>query len=124
VKNDVTNVLVVDDHVDFANSLAMQLRHTGLGARAVSTVRDALDALDEDSTNDLVITDIRMPEVDGLDLRRVLRHRFPELPVVLMTGLPIEEEDNVPGHVEVLEKPSAIRALLEVIARLPAMPAK
>jgi len=118
VNGDRSKLLVVDDNIDFADSLVVLLEQSGHHARAVSNVRDALDALDDDPTIDLVVTDIRMPEVDGLDLRRVLRHRFPKLAVVLMTGLPIEESDNVPNHVEVLQKPFAIQKLLEVIARL------
>jgi DNA-binding NtrC family response regulator len=118
MKENQSKVLVVDDNVDFAESLVVLLEQSGHGARAVSTVRDALDVLDEDQSIGLVVTDVRMPEVDGLDLRRVLRHRFPRLPVVLMSGLPIDEDANVPDHVEVLEKPFAVRKLLDVIARI------
>jgi len=118
MKGNQSTLLVVDDNVDFADSLVDLLEQSGHDARAVSTVRDALDVLDEDSSIGVVVTDVRMPEVDGLDLRRVLRHRFPQLPVVLMSGMPLDEDANLPDHVEVLEKPFAVQKLLDVIARI------
>jgi len=72
-------------------------------------------ALVREQLPDVVITDIRMPDVDGLDFRRVLKHRFPALPVVLMTGLPLSEEDMVPRNVEVLQKPFTTDALLRAV---------
>ena len=110
-------ILVVDDNLDLADTLAMQLEHLGHPALARGSVRDALDALDDDPSIRLVITDIRMPDVDGLDFRRVLKHRFPALPVVLMTGLPLSEEDMVPRNVEVLQKPFTTDALLRAVTK-------
>jgi len=54
---------------------------------------------------DLVLSDIRMPDVDGFDLLRVLRHRFPALPIILMSGLPITSDDVVPTGASILKKP-------------------
>jgi DNA-binding NtrC family response regulator len=110
-------ILVVDDNLDLADTLALQLQHSGHPALARGSVRDALDALDEDPSIRLVITDIRMPEVDGLDFRRVLKHRFPALPVVLMTGLPLTEEDMVPPQIQVLQKPFSLDVLLRAVAK-------
>jgi len=111
-------VLVVDDNLDLADTLALQLVHSGQPALARGSVRDALDALDDDASIGLVLTDVRMPGVDGLDFRRVLKHRFPALPVVLMTGLPLSDEDMVPRSVEVLQKPFTLDALLRAIAKV------
>jgi two-component system response regulator HydG len=109
-------ILVVDDNLDLAQSIAMLLDQHDWPAVPVATVREAVDVLDEDSTIGLVVTDIRMPDVSGLDLRRVLRHRFPQLPVVLMTGLPPSDEDPAPANVDILQKPFPITDLLKVIA--------
>lgn len=111
-------VLVVDDNSDFAETLAIQLgQHDRLAVTATS-VRQALDMLDDDASIGVVVSDVRMPGVDGLDFRRVLRHRFPKLPVVLMSGMPIEKDDLVPSHVVVLQKPFSVDALIYALARL------
>jgi CheY-like chemotaxis protein len=110
-------VLVVDDNLDLAETLAAQLMHRGRPAAAAASVRQALDLLDEDPSIGVVVTDVRMPGVDGLDFRRVLAHRFPKLPVVLMTGMPAEEEDRVPAHNLVLQKPFSIDAMLTALSK-------
>ena len=109
-------ILVIDDNLDFAESIVGQLGLHGRLAAAATSVRDALDTLDDDPSIGLVVSDIRMPGVDGLDFRRVVKHRFPMLPVVLMTGLPITDEDVLPRDVPVLQKPFAIEKLLKAIA--------
>jgi DNA-binding NtrC family response regulator len=109
-------LLVVDDNLDFAETLAIQLALSGHAAVAVGSVEQALDILDEDPTIGAVVSDVRMPDVDGLDFRRVLRHRFPNLPVILMTGLPVEEEDL--ARARVLQKPFPVTELIAALARL------
>src|SRR4029079_4751870 len=113
-------VLVVDDNLDFVESSAILLESHGQPAIAVATVRGALDALDENPAIGLVVSDIRMPSVDGFDFHRVLKYRFASLPVVLIAGMPLSDEDNPPRDIHVLQKPFEIEALLKAIAeRLP-----
>ena len=77
--------------------------------------------MDENPAIGLVVSDIRMPSVDGFDFQRVLKYRFGSLPVVLMTGMPLSDEDNPPRDIHVLQKPFEIEELLKAIAeRLPA----
>lgn len=121
---DLCKILVVDDNLDLAQSIAMLLEQHDQAAVAVGTVREAVDLLDDDPTIKLVVTDIRMPDVSGLDLRRVLRHRFPKLPVILMTGLPLSDDDPAPANVVVLQKPFPIEALIKAIAARLAADAK
>ena len=109
-------VLVVDDNLDFAEGIARLLQLHGQPAIAMATVRGALDTLDDDPTVGLVVSDIRMPQVDGFDFHRVLKYRFASLPVVLMTGLPLTEEDNPPRDIRILRKPFPIEELLQAIA--------
>jgi CheY-like chemotaxis protein len=109
-------VLVVDDNLDFAEGIAKLLQSYGQPAIAIATVRGALDTLDDDPTIGLVVSDIRMPSVDGFDFHRVLKYRFASLPVVLMTGLPLTEEDNPPRDIRILRKPFPIEELLQAIA--------
>ena len=111
----MTRILVVDDNADLAASLVAMLEVHNYSAFAAVDVAKALDVLDAEPSISMVISDVRMPSVDGLDFFRVLRHRFPSLPVVLMTGLPISDEDVVPRGVTILEKPFEFKQLLDVI---------
>jgi len=89
---------------------------SGYGVVRAYSVRQALDLLDERKEVNLVLSDIRMPDVDGFDFLRVLRHRFPTLPIVLITGLPLTDDDVIPAGAVILEKPFAIEKLERVIA--------
>ena len=104
-------ILVADDTPDAAEVIARMLEQVGYAALCAHSAREALDLLDERGDIALVLSDVRMPGIDGFDLVRVLRHRFPSLPVILMTGLPVTEEDAAPSGIEVLQKPLEISAL-------------
>lgn len=114
----VTTILVADDNRDAADVVARLLEAASYRVVRAYSVRQALDLLDETETEtiDLVLSDIRMPEFDGFDFLRVLRHRFPTLPIVLITGLPLTDEDVIPNGAVILEKPFAIETLERVIA--------
>lgn len=103
-------ILVVDDNRDSVDSTAKLLELLGHSAIPACSAREAVDLLDA-TTIDLVLSDIRMPDVDGFDLLRVLRHRFPALPVVLMSGLPITADDIVPSRGSILLKPFTMEEL-------------
>lgn len=110
-----TTVLIADDNQEVLRSVAEMLREAGYTVIAAATVRAALDLLDADRGIDIVVSDIRMPDVDGFDLFRILRSRFPSLPVVLVTGLPLTDDDMIPRGALILEKPFGIEELRHVI---------
>src|SRR5689334_6160024 len=107
-------ILFVDDD-DAATSYRMLLSTAGYAVSAVHSVREALDLLDERPDIRLVVSDVRMPDVDGLDLLRVLRHRFPALPCILLTGAVLTREDVVPHQALVLTKPVSLDELTRAI---------
>ena len=78
------NILLVDDDEDQRRTLKQSLSQRGHTVRAVSDGLQALLYLDEGV--DVLISDIQMPGVDGIELLRTLRGRFQDLPVILMTG--------------------------------------
>ena len=81
-------VLVIDD--DPVSLLATGHILSGRGEMDVTTATGPLEALDllDSSTFDLVLTDVQMPEMDGLQLLTRLRDASPGLPVVVVTGDP------------------------------------
>jgi CheY-like chemotaxis protein len=113
-KESHATILVVDDNRDSALTIAKLLQFSGHSAISAFSAREAVDLLDERPI-DLVLSDIRMPDVDGFDLLRVLRHRFPALPIILMSGLPITSDDVVPAGASILKKPFTIVDLQSVL---------
>jgi two-component system, chemotaxis family, chemotaxis protein CheY len=84
-------VLVVDDEANFRKLMQMMLTKGGYevveaedGAQALEIVRASKPLV----FVDVIICDIRMPQVDGVEAVAVLRQEFPSIPVVVLTGFP------------------------------------
>jgi len=90
-------VLVVDDDESVRDSVGRLLTAAGYG---VSTARHGFDALLQlrRMQPDLIVSDLNMPEMSGFEFLSVVRRRFPEIPVVAMSGA-YQCADNVPGGV-------------------------
>lgn len=95
----VTNgrLVIVDDDAGLLGAIEQWLTLSGFVARAASSVESAL-ALMEHEPPEAVLTDLRMPGRDGLDLLAQVLARWPEVPVVLLTG-----HGDVPQAVEALK---------------------
>jgi two-component system cell cycle sensor histidine kinase/response regulator CckA len=80
-------ILVADDEPGVLQVVARVLRQGGFLPMLATDGTDALAQLDgADEPVDLVLTDIMMPGLDGLAVARTVRERYPELPVLLMSG--------------------------------------
>jgi len=81
----MTQILVVDDEPDLRRYLADELSDDGY---RVDTAGDGVDAVLRviDGGIDLVLMDIRMPRLDGLNALRILRRLAPAVPVIMFTG--------------------------------------
>jgi len=108
-------ILVVDDDREAADTIGTLLVGLGFKVMSVYSAREGLDRLDESKDISLVISDVRMPGIDGFDFLRVVKHRFPALPIVLTTGLPITEEDVVPRGALILQKPFGMNELKRAV---------
>lgn len=110
------SIMVVDDEQSAASTLALHLRRLGYD---VSTANDGIEALSQfiDEPVDLVITDLRMPRMDGEELIKKLRADNADLPVVIITGDldagGLLETLPGTGPVHLLRKPLIIRNLYE-----------
>ena len=78
-------ILVVDDEQSMAQFLAIVLRKEGYQVSVVQNGRDALDKVRAENF-DVVITDIRMPGMDGIQVLQGIKKHDPSLPVVIMTA--------------------------------------
>ncbi len=79
------SILVVEDDLDHAAMLARLLSQEGYVVSTANNGREALDVLSRQQV-DIVLADIRMPEVDGLELLDTIRRQVGEIPTVLMTA--------------------------------------
>jgi FixJ family two-component response regulator len=110
-------VAVVDDDPRVLESLENLLESAGYGVRLFPSPGALLAACNL-AHIDCLISDIRMPIMDGLALAQVIHHAFPELPVILITGrdLPGETIANRPGIRGCFRKPFDAQQLLAAVA--------
>ncbi|MEE8312153.1 MAG: sigma-54 dependent transcriptional regulator [Candidatus Binatia bacterium] len=114
------SVLVVDDEAASRESLADVLRDEGYDASVAANGEAALDLLRQ-SEFDLVITDLRMPELDGLQLLREVRKLCPQTLVILMTAFASVEtavDALREGAHDYMIKPLVFDEVLSKIGRL------
>lgn len=110
-------VHVIDDDSDVRQSLAFLLSTAGLAVRVHDSATSFLQALPE-IHDGCVVTDIRMPGMDGLQLQKRLAELKPRLPVIVMTGhgdVPLAVQAMKAGAVDFIEKPFDDEALLASI---------
>ncbi|MDX5373839.1 MAG: sigma-54-dependent response regulator transcription factor FleR [Pseudomonadaceae bacterium] len=112
-------VLLVEDDRALREALADTLMLGGHDYRAVECAEDALAALAEEAFG-LVVSDVNMPGMDGHQLLGLIRARYPQLPVLLMTAYGAVEravEAMRQGAADYLVKPFEPRTLLDLVAR-------
>ena len=112
-------VLIVDDNEVFRRPLQRTLEAAGYEVVAAPSGEDALDVLDR-STVDLVLTDRRLPGMDGVHLTKRIKARHPALPIVVMTAYGTVEsavEARRYGADDYLEKPFETPDLLLALQR-------
>jgi CheY-like chemotaxis protein len=108
-------VLVVDDESSFRRLVRGAL--PGFSVVEAADGRQALDVV-QDERLDLVLTDIRMPNMDGYGLLRNLRSRFPDLPVVAVSGFVDAQQIEEYDFDAFIAKPVGLDELRAVVERL------
>jgi DNA-binding NtrC family response regulator len=112
-------VLLVDDDVEFLDTLSERMRTRGM---EVSTSKSGAEALKkvEHEAYDVIILDLMMPGVDGLEALKILKAKRPGLQVILLTGHATVEkgiEAMKLGAMDFLEKPVDLSLLTEKIKK-------
>ena len=118
--SDSKPVFVVDDERLVADSIAMILRCNGYTALALYDAESALAQL-ETTKPAVVISDVQMPGMNGVQLAVLIRERYPDCRVLLFSGraatFDLLDEARRQGHVfEILQKPIPPAELLAKIA--------
>src|SRR6058998_4221729 len=113
-------VLAVDDNSSLLRFLVSAFTASGCAVTAAPTAEDALDRIETDAF-DLVVSDIKMPGLSGLDLLRAVKAKQPATPVVLITGVPSVNSAVFGlrhGAYDYLPKPFSVTEVKELIRRL------
>jgi FixJ family two-component response regulator len=110
-------IAVIDDDEPFRAALVESLLSLGYGARGFASAEEFV-ALDGEISCDCVITDIHMPGMSGLDLKRLLTARDSRIPVIMISERAegdLEAKAAASGAVCLLRKPFAAEALLRCL---------
>jgi two-component system cell cycle sensor histidine kinase/response regulator CckA len=113
-------VLLVDDHEPSLETLRLVLETVGYDCVSTNSAPEALEYCDTRQPT-LVVTDLRMPRIDGRCLARWLQARYPAMPIVLVTGEPLDSPTLrmlERTFVAVLSKPIAVESFLGLVADL------
>ncbi|MCU0586840.1 MAG: response regulator [Syntrophobacteraceae bacterium] len=109
-----TNVLLVDDEVPFVDTMTKRLTKRSLTILAAHSGPEALDILGEKPV-DVVILDVKMPGMDGIETLREIKKAYPMVEVIMLTGHATIEtgiEGMKLGAFDYLMKPCDIEVLL------------
>jgi CheY-like chemotaxis protein len=129
----MANILVVDDEVDVAQAVGRVLERSGHAVTVATNAAAGLDAVARQPP-DVVITDIIMPKVHGVELIKTLRARYPRIRVIAISGggsfgPPAYKPNAISTHAylaaaceagaeEILTKPFDLTDLLAAVRRL------
>ena len=110
-------VLFVDDEEDFVRTMAERMEMRDLGGDVALSGQQALEML-EDDIPDVMVLDLRMPGIDGMEVLRRVKTAYPRIEVIIMTGHGSdqdEEEARRLGAFDYLRKPVDINKLMEIV---------
>ncbi len=116
----MTKVMVVDDEIYFATNIAKLLRANdeGMDVLAVYSAGEALKLL-ENTFYDIIVTDVRMPKMSGIEFIGAIKQKRPETAIIVMTAYGAQDVMENAFHTGTLfyiEKPFRIEKLEALIA--------
>jgi DNA-binding NtrC family response regulator len=112
-------LLLVDDEENFVNTLSERLKMRDVPSKVVYSGEEALEAVKSD-VPDVVVLDLRMPGIDGMEVLRKVRKSNPDVRIVILTGHgteAIEEEVKNLGAFHYHKKPVNIDELLGTVKK-------
>ena len=118
--NERLRILVVDDEPQILRVLRRGLEGKGYEVAAAPDAPTALDIL-KATRADLLITDLRMPEMDGIELARRAAELDPDIKIMFITGfaaVALNSDSQAPKNAKVLSKPVHLRELVNEVQKL------
>lgn len=111
---DTFNVLLVDDEIEFLETLVKRLKKRKLTVHGVGSGEEAIQILKEVPV-DVAVLDVKMPGMSGLDTLRIIKRDYPSIEVIMLTGhanIEVAIEGMKLGAFDYLMKPMDIDELL------------
>ncbi|AZD81443.1 sigma-54-dependent transcriptional regulator [Pseudomonas chlororaphis] len=115
----LNSVMLVDDEASIRTAVEQWLSLSGFEVQLFSRAEDCLARLPRDFPG-VILSDVRMPGISGLELLKQVQQRDPDLPVILLTGhgdVPMAVEAMRDGAYDFLEKPFSPETLLSSLRR-------
>lgn len=114
-------ILVAEDDSSNFSLIAEVLKHTNIQIIHARDGKEALDLYEEHKADlDLVLMDIRMPEINGYDCARVIKEKDPDIPIIAQTAYAMSGERDQSmeaGCDDYISKPLQVKFLIETIGR-------
>lgn len=112
------NVLLADDEIGFVDALARRLTKRNYSVQHVNSGKAAVDVLAADSSIEVVVLDVRMPEPNGLDTLHLIKKKYPAVEVIMLSahGTPLCTMESIRwGAYKFLIKPVELGELIKTI---------
>lgn len=117
--NKKTNILVVDDEQIVLDSIHKLVRNEPYTVYTAYSAKEALDELKKTDI-DIILTDLMMPDIDGLEFTQIIKKEYPKIPVVMVTGyatINTALQATQLGAFDYIAKPFSKKELLGVLKR-------
>ena len=111
---DSIKVLLVDDEIEFMETLVKRMRKRGLDVQGVKSGEEALDLLAVEQP-DVVVMDVKMPGMNGIEVLKLIKKQLPLVEVIMLTGhasLELAMQGMESGAYDYLMKPMDLDELL------------
>ncbi|WP_217909556.1 response regulator [Desulfosediminicola flagellatus] len=115
--HDMIKLLIADDEQEFASTLVARLELRNFKVSMVTSGMEALEALEKDLP-DVMLLDLKMPDLDGLEVLARLRVKYPKLQVIILTGhgsFEAGKEGMELGAYDYIMKPVDLSRLIEIV---------
>jgi DNA-binding NtrC family response regulator len=116
----LTNLLLVDDEKPFVETMVKRLTKRNLSVIVAFNGQEALRQLEENHNIEVVVLDVKMPEIDGIETLRLIKNKYPLVEVIMLTGHATIESgiDGMKlGAFDYLMKPCDIEQLIHKVKK-------
>jgi two-component system chemotaxis response regulator CheY len=115
-------ILVVDDEEEVRKTIKLQLKGTGMEVLEAEDGEKGIEILDSENALDIdvIICDVRMPKINGVEAVAYFRKEYPAIPVIVLTGYPdakLATDFMKQGAFDYLIKPVEKEKLVEIVTK-------